>query len=369
MKKTKEGQVRLGNLLFTLNWEDPESDLKALNIKPGQTVMTITSGACNTLGFLMQDPGKIHAVDINPCQSYLLELKMAAIRAYSHDDFIMFSGLKPCSLRSEMYSLIRKDLSAGAVDFWDKNLKLIEKGYLFAGRYEKFVKLVGKMIRLIMGKHRVHGLLIMKTPEKQVKFYDEFWDTSRTRFIFNLFFNKFILARRGLKADYFHFDDGAGSFAESFHRKFRHAARELPIRGNYFLHYYLAGEYHSRDEVPYFLQEKHYETIRSRLDRISIVTEDAKKFLASMPGNSIDCFALSNICELMDHADTHKLFTEVHRTALPGSRICFRNLMIPREVPEAFKEGIIRDAELSHEIFRNDRSFVYSKVAAYKVVK
>ena len=79
MKKKDRDQIELYKLIFTLNWEDPESDLKALKINSGESMMTITSGACNTLSFLLADPQSIHAVDINSSQSYVLELKMAAI--------------------------------------------------------------------------------------------------------------------------------------------------------------------------------------------------------------------------------------------------------------------------------------------------
>ena len=132
---------------------------------------------------------------------------------------------------------------------------------------------------------------------------------------------------------------------------------------------YLLGRYNHRDRVPEYLLAENFETIRQRMDRIHLVTQDAKLWLASMPDRSIDCFALSNICELMSLEDTERLFQEVLRTAKSGSRICFRNLMIPREVPESLSGQIVRDEILSREMLANDRSFVYSKVAAYTVKK
>jgi len=82
-----------------------------------------------------------------------------------------------------------------------------------------------------------------------------------------------------------------------------------------------------------------------------------------------DAFALSNICELMDDKDTYKLFSEVLRTAKPGARIIFRNLMILREVPEDLRNNIAKNETLSKELQQQDRSFVYGKVAAYTVSK
>ena len=60
-------------------------------------------------------------------------------------------------------------------------------------------------------------------------------------------------------------------------------------------------------------------------------------WLAGRPEVSIDAFSLSNICELMNIEDTARTFEQVARTAQPHARICFRNLIIPREVPGPLK--------------------------------
>ena len=369
MKNVQKDQIELYNLIFTQNWEDPNSDIKALRISQGDSIMTITSGGCNTLQFLCYDPEIIYAVDINPSQSFLLEMKIGAIKTLNYDQFIEFLGLLPSDIRIEQYQKIRNCLSEDAGHFWDHHLKIIEKGFLIRGRYENFVKYVGKLIQFIQGRKRVRGLFANENLDQQKEFYDNFWDTKRTRLIFNLFFNKHILARRGLKADYFHFDDGSTSFAESFFKKFSHAARDIPVDGNYFLHLYLMGKYRSLQEAPIYLLKEHYEIIKSRVGRIRIITDDAKKWLMSIPDFSIDCFSLSNICELMSLEDTRTLFNEVFRSSTNDGRICFRNLMIPREVPEELQDKIIKDNELSKELMELDRSFVYSKVAAYCITK
>jgi len=369
IKKQSNGQVQLQKLIFTMNWEDPGSDFKALKIASGDRMMTITSGACNTLSFLLSDPSEIYTLDINPSQSYLLELKIAAMRYLTFDDFLAFLGLKTMDERFQKYQVLRDKLSDGAKKFWDQNTDMIDKGFLMNGRYEKFVKLVGRAMSFIQGRKRINGLFVEKPPDEQKSFYLQYWDTRRTRFIFELFYNKYMLAKGGLKADYFHFDDGSDSFPESFFKRFSRALKDIPIKGNYFLHLYLQGAYRSLDEVPDYLLERNFNTIKSRLSRIKIITGDAKHWLSALPDNYLDCLALSNICELMDSSDTLKFFNEVYRTARPGARICFRNLMIPREVPEILRDRIILDEGLSKMIFDNDRSFVYGKVAAYTVRK
>jgi len=75
MSAGSQDQVAISQLLFGMSWEDPASDQRALSIKPGETLVTIGSGGCNSLTLLLDDPGKVYAVDINASQSSLLELK------------------------------------------------------------------------------------------------------------------------------------------------------------------------------------------------------------------------------------------------------------------------------------------------------
>lgn len=365
----EKDQVSLFKLVFTHNWEDPESDHDALKIKDGESIMAITSGACNVLGFLLFNPEVIYSIDINPTQSYLLELKIAAIKNLTFDEFVSFSGLKTCETRLLFYEKIKPFLSQEACKFWDNQKKIIVQGFIMNGNYERFIILAGKFINFLQGKKRVHGLLTEKTKEEQELYFDKVWNTRRFHYMFKILFNKRMLAKRGLVGDYFHFDDGSTSFAESFYNRSRKAFRNLPVKGNYFLSLYLTGKFRNENEVPAYLKSENYQIIKSRVDRIKIITGEAQEWLESMPEKSIDCFALSNICELMSDKDTNRLFASVLRTGKNNSRIVFRNLMIPREVPDEFKQQIIKDEKLSSYIYGNDRSFVYGKVAAYSVKK
>ena len=132
---------------------------------------------------------------------------------------------------------------------------------------------------------------------------------------------------------------------------------------------YLLAKYADMNGVPAYLKEEHYDIIRSRLGRINIITSEAQHWIEKMPDDSIDCFALSNICELMSENETSHLFEQVYRTGKRDARIIFRNLMVPRDVPSYMSSLIVKDHELSHNIFMNDISFVYGKVNAYNVRK
>ena len=368
MKPKINGQVPLSSLIFTVNWEDPESDVKAIEMKARQSLLTITSGGCNTLHFLLHDPEKIYAVDINPAQTWLLELKIAAIKNLDHNEFITFLGLKKSRERIKLFTKIKHHLSIDALHFWMSNMSLIDKGILFNGKFEGFVKLAGKILSLLQGKRKIEQLLSSQSIDEQKSFFNTQWENKRWKLVFKLMFNKKRLAKKGLVAEYFHFDDGAQSFSESFYNRTKKVLCEIPVKNNYFLSAYFRGRYKNEDELPLYLKPQNYEHIKRNIDRIELVTADTKYWLETMPHSTIDGFCLSNICELMSEEDTRKLFTEVVRTARPGAKICFRNLMVAREVPEDLIQ-VKKNETLSKSLLANDRSFVYSKIAAYDVIK
>src|SRR5690349_5638452 len=47
-------------------WEDPRVDLEALRLTRSSRLVTIASGGCNVLNYLVADPAAIVAIDLNP---------------------------------------------------------------------------------------------------------------------------------------------------------------------------------------------------------------------------------------------------------------------------------------------------------------
>jgi len=367
MGMKSQHQVELANLLFGMSWEDPSSDRRALRIGHGDIVSTISSGGCNTLTLLLDDPARICAVDINASQSYLLELKIAAVRHLEHAELLAFLGLAPSENRLRVFRSLAADLTPQALAYWTSNADAVQKGVVHTGRYESFIGKFIRFLSVVQGRKRIENLFRCESIEDQRAYFENVWNTFQWRLLFKLAFNKRMLARRGLTADYFKFDDGSSSFAESFFRRSRHALCEIPIATNYFLAQYLRGRYWSGDAVPDYLRKENLPIVRDRLDRIEVITSDAQGWFRKQADFSIDAFSLSNICELMSPDEAGRMFAEVARIARSGARICFRNLIVPRSVPEELSAKIELQEELSRELLAHDRSFVYSRVHAYAV--
>jgi S-adenosylmethionine-diacylglycerol 3-amino-3-carboxypropyl transferase len=112
----------LRRLVYTQIWEDPVADLAALRLPLGSTIVTISSGGCNALSYLMAQPAQVYAVDLNGAHLALLKLKLAGLRAFSnYSDFWQFFGEASSPANSHLYrERLRPLLDAQARNYWDK---------------------------------------------------------------------------------------------------------------------------------------------------------------------------------------------------------------------------------------------------------
>ncbi|OBZ67789.1 hypothetical protein A0H81_12335 [Grifola frondosa] len=79
--------TQFGNqYIYAFTWEDPAEDHRLLGIGKDDVVFAITSAGDNVLSYALRRPRSIHAVDLNPTQNHLLELKIAAFCALPYAD-------------------------------------------------------------------------------------------------------------------------------------------------------------------------------------------------------------------------------------------------------------------------------------------
>jgi S-adenosylmethionine-diacylglycerol 3-amino-3-carboxypropyl transferase len=95
--------------------EDVDVARAALRIRPGSTIVTIAAAGDNTLALLQDDPGRVLAVDVNPSQTALTHLKIAAIRHLVDAEQIGgFVGAGLAANRTATYETLRLALPPDA---------------------------------------------------------------------------------------------------------------------------------------------------------------------------------------------------------------------------------------------------------------
>lgn len=351
---------------YSLCWEDPAIELEALAIPPGATVVAIASAGCNVLSLLTGEAGRVVAVDYNPYQTALADLKSAAVAALSREEYLAFAGEAPSSARVHTY---REKLAPAlrtddARRFWAGRSDWLERGIQQAGSLEHHFGLWRGVMRMVQGDRRIRRLFECRSLAEQKKFFDAEWNRTLYRGVVRMFFNRRALSL-AKHPDHFRYvteKDIAGSFL----LKSQHALTDLSVRDNYFLAQIFLGRYLTPEAVPPFLQVAGYEQVRERLDRLELVTGDMASALDGLPAGGVRAFYLSNICEWMPDQEVERLFEAMTRAAAPGARATLRTLLAERDVPARYRERWKQLEPLSTELHFRDRSFLYS---TYRVLE
>jgi S-adenosylmethionine-diacylglycerol 3-amino-3-carboxypropyl transferase len=96
----------------------------ALDIQPHHNVMVITSAGCNALDYALAGANHVYAVDMNPRQNALLDLKKAAISNLEYEDFFAMFGRGQLGDYKEVYSSkLRAALPEWSRSYWDRKIK------------------------------------------------------------------------------------------------------------------------------------------------------------------------------------------------------------------------------------------------------
>ena len=353
-------------LYFARVWEDPLLELEAFAPRPDRRYVVVGSGGCTALSLLAGGAAHVTAVDLNPAQNDIGELKAAMIRHLDPDDAIMFLGHAPGarSEREALYHRFRHELSTAARAAWDRQRDAIGTGVERSGMTERLTRLIALATRaFVHPRRRIEALLAQPTLAAQRDFYARAWNTRRWRALLRVLGNRHLFRLAYTPAS-FHQDRGFDP-AAYFARVFEHAVTALPVATNYFLHQVFLGRYPDAqpEGLPPYLTRATLDRLRANLGGLRFVDGSYTAHLRRCPPRSIDGFALSNICEWMKPAAIDELFAEIARTAVPGAVVCFRNNFAHTEVPEHLQERVVEDRARSAEMSRRDRSIVTPRFA------
>ncbi len=340
-------------------WEDPATVKAALQITPQDDLLSIASAGDNTFALLLDNPASITAIDCNPAQIYLSELKMRAIQILTYEDCRRFLGVTPCTKRQRIYQRLKNALSEDARRFWDSQLTAIDKGVIHCGKFEAYFAIFRRWILpLIHSPKTCRDLLQTRSMEEREKFYAEKWDCRRWRWLFRAFFNEMLLGKLGRYPDAFKFVSGK-NIAEELLQRSRRGLTTGNNAGNYFLDYILNGEFSKRDVLPPYLLAKNFSYLKNNLERIRLVCTDINSYLQRQPATAFSAFNLSDVFEYMSPTLFEKTIANILRVSNAGTRIAFWHLFIPRPLIPAWQDFLNPRPELSERLYQQSRTFFY----------
>ncbi|KAI1634889.1 hypothetical protein F4809DRAFT_665011 [Biscogniauxia mediterranea] len=157
--------------IYAFTWEDTRVDERILKLKADDVVLAITSAGDNILSYALQEPARIHAVDLNPAQNHLLELKVAAYSSLPYEDFWkIFGEGKHAEFRSLLISKMSPHLSSRAFQYWLGNHHIFTKskgGLYDTGGSKHGIRIFRWITRVFGCRSAVRELLNAKTLNEQ----------------------------------------------------------------------------------------------------------------------------------------------------------------------------------------------------------
>lgn len=355
------------SFLETVNYsscnEDSESEIKSLRIGEQDRILCITGSGARSLDLLTKKPSEIVSIDFNPCQNYLLELKMKAIKFLDYEDFLAFLGITSSTKRMRYYEIIKKSLTPDSRSYWDRNIAVLKKGIIYQGRWERYFGSLSKMVGIVRPRLR-DKLFSCKNLEEQADIWMKKWNNSVWRA-----FLKVISSRFAWKYIF-----GDPAFYRNIHNDFsiykylqeRLVAGMNHIRANEspFLNLLFFGQFKPSGALPPHLKRENYQTMRTHLDRISIVTESLIDYLWQQPEGSFDKYSLSDFSSYTNPIEYERIWKGILKTSKTGALVCERQFLVKRQLPAELMAFLKRKEKLEKELESSDNSIFYTFVIA-----
>ncbi len=369
-------------------WEDPRVDLQALQLNENSRVLTISSGGCNALNYLVDNPESIMAVDLNGYHIYLLRLKLAALQFLpTYEDFFGFFGFgKHAENVANYKKFIAPNLNASARQFWESNGFF---GNLLHGdRINYFVKgglyehsRNGYFLRFFHEFSRAFGrqpqeILQAETLAEQERLYEKniapFFDSLLVKTVGKMPVTMFGLGippqqYEELKKDL----SKNGNIIDVYRKRARRLACDYPIKENYFAWQAFSRKYdtENRQAVPEYLKAEHHEALKSNAHKIKTnvgsVTEEIKR----NPKGTFNRFVFLDAQDWMNAKAMTELWQAIADKAEEKSRIIFRTAgadsPIEKNLPKPLQSKFSYQKNYSAELFKQDRASIYGGFHLY----
>ena len=340
-------------------WEDCRLLRRALAVTPDDDVLAIGSAGCNVLALLLDEPRSVTAIDFNPAQAALIELKLAGIRHLAHDEFVCLVGARDGYSRLALYDRLRSRLPAMARQFWDRRPANLAAGVMHTGRLERYFQVFQREhLPALVPAQVVAELLSLDDRAAQRALFDRYFDTTAFRARFDSYFGRETLARQGRDPSQFR-HVGDVDVASLLWERFRYACTGIATRGNFYLEYFFTSRYRDLELGPPQLRRAAFDRLRHLVDRVEVVTADLGGHLDAVAPGHYSKANLSDLFEYLSEAETEALFGKLVRALRPSGRLCFWNLFVPRAPAAPSRERLRPHSAAAEALWRSDRAFFY----------
>jgi S-adenosylmethionine:diacylglycerol 3-amino-3-carboxypropyl transferase len=338
------------------------SEQFALDIQCQDRILSLASGGEVSFSFLsLNENIQLKAVDISEQQIMLCRLKLAAAQHLDfpvNAHFLGYAKLKLSDRRELYQSIIRPNLLAEDVLFWDKNIRFIENGVVNGGRFEQYIKKMRFVADLIIGRKNIQRLIECQSIEEQkTVFHDLIEPRKSLQLLFKIAFHPVIYKKRGLQEQaLIHAGKSTG---DRFYGRFQDFCTSNLAAENYFLQYFLTGNCAVEKSFPEYLRPENKERLLHNLNRFELEINSLQKVLVEKGKGYFNKIHLSNVGDWLSVEQFAELRSLLLQYCDPGTKICYRYLQKNHFQGTADSEFLI-DQVISGHAEKNDRFPFYS---------
>ncbi len=366
-------------LVYNATWEDPRIDRELLRLSGDSKVVAITSAGCNILDMLLDGPRAIHAVDVNPRQNHLLELKMALIAEGAFTDLFQFFGIGSHPGRREVFKRIASRLSAEAHKYWSRHLGMfkprgLRPSFYWHGTAGIAAWSIWRAAAFL--SVNVHGMALAlfdaSTLEEQKEIFDMaeplIWRGWMDKFLSN----PALMSLVGVPAAQTKLIDQShpGGLAGYIRDKFRQVMTQVPSRDNYFWRVYTTGSY-TLDCCPNYLRRENLGPLAELLPRIGLHATTIAGFLKSHRGKYSHFVLLDHQDWLAWHRpeELREEWELILANSRPGTRILLRSAGLDADfIPADIRERLVFYKEITERLHQTDRVGTYGSLHLAEVL-
>ncbi len=366
-------------LIYSQIWEDPVIDLEALSIESHHRLMTIGSGGCNALSYLIADPAEVIVVDINAPQIAQNRLKIAAMKFLpDYKSFFDFFGAANERSNVRLFDdHICRNLDKKTRTYW------VRRDARGRRRIEQFARgfyrqgLSGHLISMCHIYSRAHGtnlramLNVKDINEQRDTYAREVKPLFHTRTFRALAILRPALFGLGIPPVQYETLKASRSMHLVLEERAERMVCDFDLKENYFAWQFFDRGYATDGggPLPIYLQREHFAEIRSRIDRLQVRHISFVDQLRSLPDQYLDRYVLLDSQDWMNDQSLTELWTELTRTARPGSRVIFRTAgtdsVLPGRIPAHLLERWYYEKDTSLDLLARDRSAIYGGFHLY----
>ena len=340
-------------------WEDINLLYEGLEIDENDNVLSICSAGDNVLGLLLKEPKSVTSIDLNPTQSAILELKLAAIKTIDHNEFLNLIGLKKEIPAHGIYGKLRSSLPDYVKNYWDENQEALKRGILWQGRLEQYIrKYQTNHLYPRVPQLKIENCFEMNKLSDQLSFFNIHFSSDDFRENFEWYFGEEVMGQSGRDKAQFAFvdEENVGSY---FYKRFKYAFTRMPLKDNFYLELFLTAKLKDPSRMHPYLLEGNYKKLKSLVDRVEVVTEELEELLQKTPKGHFSKANFSDIFEYMPIELAENVFRALHDSFRKNGRICYWCLLVPRDMPDNLSNIFKSHQEAALNLWQKDRSWFY----------